>query len=147
MWILSSIGIPAHHAVGLAGSAYRLVPSCSRPALTLRPPAVSAFAACALRLPWGSGVRWVGELAAPFNVPRYSHCQGLRALPCGWSLASWRPRLRTLTSALQRAGASLGQPASAELENATVYYVPSEPTSVMKVSPIFPTIGIHNRVQ
>ena len=56
-------------------------------------------------------------------------------------------RLRTLTSALQRAGASLGQPASAELENATVYYVPSEPTSVMKVSPIFPTIGIHNRVQ
>ena len=131
MWILSSIGIPAHHAVGLAGSAYRLVPSCSRPALTLRPPAVSAFAACALRLPWGSGVRWVGELAAPFNVPRYSHCQCLRAL----------------TSALQRAGASLGQPASAELENATVYYVPSEPTSVMKVSPIFPTIGIHNRVQ
>jgi hypothetical protein len=65
-------------AVGLAGYAPCLVPSHGHAALI--PDASGRPCAPGLRaaLARGNGVWW-GGLAVPFNVPRCSRCQGLRA--------------------------------------------------------------------
>lgn len=65
-------------AVGLAGYAPCLVPSHGHPALI--PDASGRLFVPGLRaaLAQGNGVWWSG-LAVPFNVPRCSRCQGLRA--------------------------------------------------------------------